>query len=147
MLDINIYSIDKPVFYEEKAVGKIPSLRLGSYMDLGKEDRHFFDKTYKEISDADKRVFNYALHVLGRDFWASSLVYQFYQTPNSFGRQLLLNFLRQIHEGNVSSRENLMTQQTHLLHFLHKKFTPEQMVAMLLQTHTAFQQQVKDKNY
>ena len=131
MLDIEIFSVDKPIYQNGKKIGEIPHLVLGQYAPLESSDKQAINLAYTELSASHHTNFEKAIHKLGQLFFASTLIYQIQHTLHPLARQQMFNLLKQVHPETIQSREILLQQQQALLTSLHQKFQPIQMIAMM----------------
>jgi len=132
MLDIQIFSVDKPLYHDGKKVGTMPHISLGTYTQPTQADKEIINSFYNELSPAHRSIFNIMIRSLGQSFFASSLVNAIEESHNPFARQQMLHFLREVHPTPFQSQETLLAQQQQILNTMHKGFRPTHMVAMMM---------------
>ena len=132
MLDIEIYSVDKPIYDQGKKIGAIPHLSLGSYTKLTKSDQEIINNFYEELSPAHRSIFSMMIHTLGQTFFATSLARAIDKNHNPVARQKMLNLLREVYPESFTTSEALINKQDQILKTLHENFRPTHMVAMMM---------------
>lgn len=143
MLDIEIFSVDKPIYYNKKQIGTMPHISLGTYTAPTQADQKVINSFYEELTPAHRSIFDMMIRTLGQAFFASSLVHAIEESHHPLARQQMLHVLRDVHPMPFTSHESLLAQQQHILNTLHKSFRPTHMVAMMMDMKSMHDEAVK----
>ena len=133
MLDIEIFSVDKPIYYKEKQIGTMPHISLGTYTRPNKEDQKVINSFYEELSPSHRAIFSIMIHALGQTFFARSLAQAIDASHHPLARQKMLNLLKNVYPESFVSTDTLATKQNQILKTLHENFRPTHMVAMMIE--------------
>ncbi|MBQ4471624.1 MAG: hypothetical protein II942_00035 [Alphaproteobacteria bacterium] len=132
MLDIEIFSVEEPIYLKGKKIGKVPHISLGSYTKPTPDDQKVINSFYDELSPAHRSIFSMMIHTLGQTFFADSLARAIDDNHHPLARQKMLNLLRRVYPENFVSSDSLKAKQNQILHTLHENFRPTHMVAMMM---------------
>ena len=144
MLDIEIFSVETPIYASGKKIGAIPHLSLGSYTQPTQNDQKIIDRFDKELTPEKKDAFASKITRLGQTYFASSLAQAIEESHHPIVRQKMLNILKNVYTDPFDTPESLLAQQQQILQTLHGQFRPTHMVAMMIQMKKAHDQQVAE---
>ena len=142
MLDIEIFSVERPIYADGKQIGAIPHLSLGNYTEPTPNDLAVIDSFRQELTPDQVTSFRDTIQKLGKTYFASTLVYSMEHNHHPIVRQKLLNILESVYAGPTPTFDSLQEQQAQMLTSLHRQFRPTHMVAMMIDMKNAHDQQV-----
>ena len=132
MLDIEIFSVDEPIYLKGKKIGTMPHISLGTYTRPTQDDQKVINSFYDELSPAHRAIFSMMIHTLGQIFYADSLARAIDDSHHPLARQKMLNLLKNVYPEDFVSSDSLKAKQNQILQTLHENFRPTHMVAMMI---------------
>ena len=120
MLDIEIFSVDEPLYYKGEKIGTMPHIFLGNYTELTKADKEVINSFYYELTPAHRSIFSMMIHTLGQTFFARNLAHAIDRSHHPLARQQMLHVLHDVYPMPFHSQKTLLAQQQQILDTLHK---------------------------
>ncbi len=132
MLDIEIFSIDKPIYENGKKIGRIPHLSIGSYTALTEREQTLLEQKASTPSQEMLSTFNQSIHSIGKRFYAANLLIELAGTRHSKAQNYLLTLLHQLFPNETKTLMQIQTEKNLLKSSISEQFTPEEQVKMMM---------------